>query len=43
MTMEQGIELLRGADAGLLSSRTDALTTHDAGRILERAETNVAN
>ena len=38
MTMEQGVELLRGADAGLLSSRTDALTTHDAGRILERAE-----
>ena len=38
MTMEQGVELLQGADAGLLSSRTDALTTHDAGRILERAE-----
>ena len=38
MTMERGVELLRGADAGLLSSRTDALTTHDAGRILGRAE-----
>ena len=38
MTMEQGVELLRRANAGLLSSRTDALTTHDAGRILERAE-----
>jgi len=38
MTMERSIELLQGADAGLLSSRTDALTTHDAGRILARAE-----
>ena len=38
LTMEQGVELLQGADAGVLSSRTDALTTHDAGRILERAE-----
>ena len=38
MTMEQGIGLLQGADASLLSSRTEALTTHDAGRILERAE-----
>ena len=38
MTMEQGVGLLQGADASLLSSRTDALTTHDAGRILERAE-----
>ena len=38
LTMEQGVELLQGADARLLSSRTDALTTHDAGRILERAE-----
>lgn len=38
LTMEQGVELLQEADAGVLSSRTDALTTHDAGRILERAE-----
>ena len=38
MTMERGVELLQEADTGLLSSRTDALTTQDAGRILERAE-----
>ncbi len=37
LTMEQCIELLQEADTGLLSSRTDALMTHDAGRILERA------
>ena len=38
-TMEQAVGLLKGADAALLSSRTGALTTHDAGRILDRAET----
>jgi len=38
LTIEQSVELLRGADASLLLSRTDALTTHDAGRILDRAE-----
>ena len=38
VTMEQGVDLLLEADASLLSSRTDALTARDAGRILDRAE-----
>ena len=37
-TMERAVEILKGTDAELLSSRTGSLTTHDASRILERAE-----
>ena len=38
VTIEQGVDLLREADADVLSSRTDALTTYDSVRIIERAE-----
>ena len=37
-TMERAVDLLRGADAELLSSRTGSLMTHDTHRILDRAE-----
>ena len=37
-TMERAVDLLRGADADLLSSRTSSLMTHEARRILDRAE-----
>ena len=38
-TIERAIAILRGTDADLLSSRTKALCTLDARRILDRAET----
>ena len=37
-TMERAVDVLRGADADLLSSRTASLMTHDARRILDRVE-----
>ena len=37
-TVELAVDLLRGADADLLSSRTGSLTTHEARRILDRSE-----
>ena len=37
-TMELAVDLLRGADADLLSSRTGSLTRHEARRILDRSE-----
>ena len=38
-TMERAVDVLRGADADLLSSRAVSLMTHDARRILDQAET----
>lgn len=42
-TIKRAAGILHGTDIQLLSSRTDSLMTHEAGRILNRAETQVRN
>lgn len=42
-TVERAVGILHGTDIQLLSSRTDSLMTHEAGRILNRAETQARN